>query len=610
MRKKLYNTAALVFFLCMFYVYVKITGTYAIQTKEAKDIKEVGMEVTDILILHYREKIMENTDRPIVMEGIVKGETYGQGVAVYESSPYHIPLDEIAEMIEHAYAYSNIWEDIAGKEFDGLGYLPEGEKIPITVYLAGGNEILFLPKRFTDKKVWINHELCRMHYAESSGNYLFFHIRQFGKEEMGVPVDSADSRYQIGIYTIRKDIEDMSSLVKLGETEVTFGPKMKAEVPVVPIIQNEYIDAAVKEAQCILAGRETYGEFKMYIGQYERDFTEYTDSTGCRITGCITGNGMEQYFSAAVSDNGGIRPAYQRNGDPDYYISDGEMYQDDIRRIMELERAVVTFSVEEGRDYADYFKNQEYDTEYDQGNVIEFRGMGLEEAAEFVNDMYSYSECFGLHELGCMAGGVRGLVHKEVILYAYYGGLLFVPKEEINYIVQDEDGKDYRFHINGGVLQFYEISNSAVKRRSGQLGTSLIQRINFGTRVMGPKSRIDMAVEELTEIGEITVEITDHLENIFPKLEKDEFIQATEDYIRDLLVQGGKSGEYRMYIGEYTAGSDANKACISGKYYFWPTGFGLDGSLEECAADRHYMNRLCIERTKQLERSEFEITVP
>lgn len=48
----------------------------------------------------------------------------------------------------------------------------------------------------------------------------------------------------------------------------------------------------------------------------------------------------------------------------------------------------------------------------------------------------------------------------------------------------------------------------------------------------------------------------------------------------------------------------------TGKYYFWPTGFGLDGSLEECAAARHYMNRLCIERTKQLERSEFEITVP
>ena len=38
-------------------------------------------------------------------------------------------------------------------------------------------------------------------------------------------------------------------------------------------------------------------------------------------------------------------------------------------------------------------------------------------------------------------------------------------------------------------------------------------------------------------------------------------------------------------------------------YYFWPVGFGLDGSLEECAGDRHYMNKVCIERTKQLWRS-------
>lgn len=46
-----------------------------------------------------------------------------------------------------------------------------------------------------------------------------------------------------------------------------------------------------------------------------------------------------------------------------------------------------------------------------------------------------------------------------------------------------------------------------------------------------------------------------------------------------------------------------------GKYYFWPAGFGLDGSLEECSAERHHMNAVCIERTKQLERRESVLSI-
>ena len=74
---------------------------------------------------------------------------------------------------------------------------------------------------------------------------------------------------------------------------------------------------------------------------------------------------------------------------------------------------------------------------------------------------------------------------------------------------------------------------------------------------------------------------------------------------------------------------DANRVCLSAavcgeedyyvryliiksqqeNYYFWPVGFGLNGSLEECSADRHYMNALCIDRTKQLERSEIILDI-
>lgn len=37
-----------------------------------------------------------------------------------------------------------------------------------------------------------------------------------------------------------------------------------------------------------------------------------------------------------------------------------------------------------------------------------------------------------------------------------------------------------------------------------------------------------------------------------------------------------------------------------GNYYFWPAGFGLDGSLEEFEAARHHMNRVCIDRTVEI----------
>ena len=84
-----------------------------------------------------------------------------------------------------------------------------------------------------------------------------------------------------------------------------------------------------------------------------------------------------------------------------------------------------------------------------------------------------------------------------------------------------------------------------------------------------------------------------------------------------------------MNIGEYEVPYN-NRVCLSaavtgeedsyyfrylivksgkGNYYFWPAGFGLNGSLTECEAGRHYMNALCIERTKQLERCRIVIEI-
>lgn len=115
-----------------------------------------------------------------------------------------------------------------------------------------------------------------------------------------------------------------------------------------------------------------------------------------------------------------------------------------------------------------------------------------------------------------------------------------------------------------------------------------------------------------------------------PEVKNDEYVQALEEHIKVVLEQDEKYGEYKVYIGEYEA-MDESRVCLStavcgdsgeeyyfryliirsqnGKYYFWPVGFGLDGSLEECSAGQHHMNAICIERTKQLGRRESTISV-
>ena len=113
------------------------------------------------------------------------------------------------------------------------------------------------------------------------------------------------------------------------------------------------------------------------------------------------------------------------------------------------------------------------------------------------------------------------------------------------------------------------------------------------------------------------------------EIEEDEYVSALKEYIEDVLRQNGRSGTYEMVIGEYE-GIHINTVCLSaavcgeeesyyfrymivksekGNYYFWPVGFGLSDSLEESEARRHYMNALCIERTRQLDRHRIVIEI-
>lgn len=545
-----------------------------------------------------------------------------------EEIPYYVPLNEIGEKIEYAYACGQMWTGIAGEEFDGLGYLPVGKKFSLSVYLTEGNKILFLPDGMGNQEILLKDGYHDLYYSEQDEGYCFFLIRDWQTEEAGVPVNSPENPYSIETCTVKEktgyefslgDIQsyrtefDLDSLVSLGKIEVFFDPKAEAALPSVLLAENEYIDSAVREAQCILAGQKIYGDFEMYVGRYGRSARI---ESACEMTGCIMGNDLEQYFHFVIYDNGKIEKVWPyASGEGDmvtYFINEyhRRALPDHIfRTVTGEQRGPISFQVVEGQDYPDL--NPDLDTQNwgslykDNDCGTDFYGMEAERAGEYLDYVISYSEWFGMNELGYQAGKLRGLDGKEVRMYVEGG-----DRSSLYFAPIGEDGKE---------KDYYMVMGNAYADQEGQLGVSICEPFN-GNR------------QSLKELGTTTIHIRELPSFSVPAIKEDEYIRATEEYVKDLLVQGGKSGEYRMYIGEYTAGSDSNKACISaavsggegeeyyvrylivksqtGKYYFWPTGFGLNGSLEECAADRHYMNRLCIERTKLLGRSEYEIIIP
>ena len=214
---------------------------------------------------------------------------------------------------------------------------------------------------------------------------------------------------------------------------------------------------------------------------------------------------------------------------------------------------------------------------------------------------WSYGEWFGMNELGYKNGKLRSLRGKEVIvlLSKYYDDRFYFRKEE-------KEG-------------YYEIRGSRDRGQEGQLETGLITFF---------EDKSDRYTYVREELGRGKIEGRELTQLKVKNIEEDEYVLAMEEYIREMLLKNGKKGEYEICYGEYEA-LRGDKVCLSaavtgeeeyyvrcliekygeGKYHFWPVGFGLNGSLEECEAERHYMNKVCIERTKKLERHSRIMTI-
>lgn len=94
--------------------------------------------------------------------GVMEKRAFGECGPV----PYGVPLEEIAEKIEYQYAYSCTFNDTAFHDylncFDELGLLSEW-KHRLTIYIAEGNKILFLPEGAGNTRVLVNGELCELY---------------------------------------------------------------------------------------------------------------------------------------------------------------------------------------------------------------------------------------------------------------------------------------------------------------------------------------------------------------------------------------------------------------------------------------------------------------
>ncbi|MGN0304644.1 MAG: hypothetical protein ACI4D2_00655, partial [Lachnospiraceae bacterium] len=177
----------------------------------------------------------------------------------------------------------------------------------------------------------------------------------------------------------------------------------------------------------------------------------------------------------------------------------------------------------------------------------------------------------------------------------------------------------------------YYLKKNPYAEESGQLQYTLIT--NDWTSVAREmfymdKLMNDLHTGEMRYLGQGRLEFSE-LSVLEPEgIERDEYIAALEEEIKDILKLEEKMGEYTITIGEYEAFS-RNQVCMSaavqgqeeyylrflvyrsvkGNFYFWPIGFGVDGSLTECEAEAYQMNRIGIERTVELKRYTSKIIV-
>lgn len=250
--------------------------------------------------------------------------------------------------------------------------------------------------------------------------------------------------------------------------------------------------------------------------------------------------------------------------------------------------------------------------------------MPAEELARKISYVCSYSEWFGMAELGSCVGKFSEFDGQKVIMYSWINTgemLYFIQANKVNTCLKRADGEMCPVYINEmGNMEFYKLERKQFPDSLGQMDTSMITMDELSPYF----------IESLIRIGETEKMVIEDLTKLeMPSVEEERFVGAFTQQVEELLERAEKEGTYTVRIGEYDS-VYSNQVCISAavtgehdeyyfrylivgygddQYYFWPVGFGTDGSLEECASEKHGMNQKCIERTKLLNRTEIKIVL-
>lgn len=564
---------------------------------------------------------------------------------VQEKNEYGYSLEEIGNRLEYIYQLENTLGLPAKRDFGELGNLPPEEDVNIQIYLVKGNRILFLPESRANMKVEMDGSPYNVYYSSNREGYLFYCINDWGEYEAGVPVNSPESSYIMYCMAADErntdkvnecskkgiDVYDMGELSYLGEIQVDLRVRMLSELDPIEVVDNVYINGVVEYVSETLAREGEYGDYTIYLNQMHRIQYDKSGSgwTHCYMDCVIEGNGRMEYAEFMVYDgydiDGRVFPlSGPRLADSLGYFSDyysEEENQERIEKIINHQRGVVKLEITERTE--GLIKEPQQDNGPDYNMDIDFCTMPVGEIARRLSYVCSYSEWFGMAELGARIGAAGRFNGQEVILYPWdYGrGLLFIPADKVNTYLYGAGGKLCPVYVNEmGYMEFYQLDRNAFVDGSGQLDTSMITIREYEMRLseylVKMDGKVNIMIEELTELE-------------MPSVKEDRFICAYIQQVEKLLAQEGMKGTYTVQIGEYESVC-ANKACISaavtqgkdeyyirylivgygdGQYYFWPAGFGTDGSLKECAGTSYNMNQTCIDHTKLLNRTAIEIVL-
>lgn len=524
----------------------------------------------------------------------------------HEPIPYQIPLEEIGKKIEYLEKRARLWNTWRW-EYWGLGPLPEQGVVNMSLYALEGNKIAFLPEGRGNTEIQLGDRTCEV-YEEEEG-YLFYIIKDWTVEEQGVPLNDLESSI-IQYCSVREERREkkeeeedrqnydgeyfLQDLVWLGEVEVNLDREEAFKMPPIEIEENEYVQVVLNHIVERAKEEERYGSYDIYIDEWRRIGTlKNGHETDCWMNFAIVGEGLREYKSFVLRDDGYIR-LYLTMGDILFRSSRGSRNEKElVAGAMKNARGVVHLDITKETEIPVAGKSVYKEEE---GT---YPDLSIEELLELLEYAWSYGEWFGINELGYKNGRLRNLKGKEVIFFQS----------------EDED-KHLYFCLADEKDIYYTLRWNQEREKGGQLRTGLITSYEGDEKERG------------LELGRGRIEGRELPELEVGNIEEDEYVLAMEGYIKDLLLKNEKKGEYELYYGEYEELKEG-KVCLSGaitgekeyyvrclivkygegKYHFWPVGFGLNGSLEECEAEKHHMNKVSIERTKQLERHKRKIAI-